>query len=843
MRGILRAYERKLKPEDFIDPVIFTVNKAIYEIIKENLERLLQKFDFEGATVYFYNKTKISGREEEFLVASNALNLKDRDLGSFLEKDLRLSLTEKSLAVRSFTENKFLISLSVEKDPYFQKEFLQKTMVEKKKLGRMVKELPSYELRNVVALPLFIAEKKIGLLQLVNSKTLEFLLRKVRMLFGNEKDEEKRRIALQKLDIGKMDLEVKGDSLSLSEEDIDFATRVLRDKVREFYEKKGLFKEIEEILNAIYLYNLFQDVAYRGLEIIERKDKYTKQHSEHVAEYNVLITSFLEDNGFERVREIYKGKFLTREVVVALASLFHDIGKIEDEISESILNKKGKLSDEEYKTMKRHTGYSRERIREVFDLNPVFREKFEKKFQNALEEAILFHHKRYDLKGYPENQDVKKLPFMAGLLYMGDFFDALTTPRVYKEAVSFHRVWHMIEEGKGTEFDPLFVNRSIRALLKKQFVTIKAKKIYKKIIELITTEIFFEEIRAEIDELLAGFFFYKGWERTGEGIENWKRLKRVLWFFIDDKKLRKIKENYENVSERKEFFGLIKRSLFVYFFIEDCLDYIKTLEGEKGELWKSMERVIFSERILRALERFYEKFEDYIHSYHGENHVLEVVIGTFLMDRAFEFERKYGSNDLELMIIFSIYHDIGYVNYREIGRYEKIKIPYYELDKHEERGVEYLREDADYIGLNKKELDFAEEVIIASKVFSKEKNLEIAQSLNRKNFEIYLVKIADVLSQSSWRDYFSQINFINLYRTLCGKQSGALDENDKNEIRKIVEQTPEFIENNILVFIPFLENYKEKTKYYKYIDKMISDLRKNYEKSKIREEREKLLSF
>lgn len=131
--------------------------------------------------------------------------------------------------------------------------------------------------------------------------------------------------------------------------------------------------------------------------------------------------------------------------VIASASL-HDMGKLQ--IPDAILNKPGKLTEEEFDTMKMHTVYGEVLIHRTLEgvLSPD-------EMQIAGNIALL-HHERWDGQGYPHGLAGEQIPIEARAMALADVFDALTHERCYKKAMSVEEAIRIIEEGRGTHFDP-----------------------------------------------------------------------------------------------------------------------------------------------------------------------------------------------------------------------------------------------------------------------------------------------------------------------------------------------------------------------------------------------------
>lgn len=145
---------------------------------------------------------------------------------------------------------------------------------------------------------------------------------------------------------------------------------------------------------------------------VDAKDKYTRGHSDRVAQYSILIGKKL---GFS-----YEDLETLR-----IGGLFHDIGKIG--IPDNILLKTSKLTDSEYNEIKKHPSigaYILENSKVFKDIIPI----------------VLHHHERYDGKGYPDNLKGEDIPFMARIVSVSDSFDAMTSKRSYRDSLSINIV-------------------------------------------------------------------------------------------------------------------------------------------------------------------------------------------------------------------------------------------------------------------------------------------------------------------------------------------------------------------------------------------------------------------
>lgn len=174
------------------------------------------------------------------------------------------------------------------------------------------------------------------------------------------------------------------------------------------------------------------------ISIINAKDRYTYGHVERVVIYCRAIAEELNLSKSDRDTLIY-------------GAYMHDIGKIN--IDEDILSKKMKLSDDEWMQLKKHPESGVEIIKPVKALRNVI-------------PLILYHHERYDGKGYPSNLKGEEIPYLARILTIADSFDAMTTNRPYNVRKSFKEGVEELRRCSGTQFDKEIVEVFIKALSK-----------------------------------------------------------------------------------------------------------------------------------------------------------------------------------------------------------------------------------------------------------------------------------------------------------------------------------------------------------------------------------------
>lgn len=183
-----------------------------------------------------------------------------------------------------------------------------------------------------------------------------------------------------------------------------------------------------------------QDYFYRVVQslvrILEAKDKYTRGHSDRVAEFSEKIALKM---GFSKS----KSELLRR------AAELHDIGKLG--IPEEILNKKGKLTEEEWKIIKEHPAIGEEAVRPAF-------------LDEDMLSIVRSHHERYDGKGYPDKSKGDKINMFAQIISVADSYDAMTSTRAYREALSKEKAVEELKNNCGTQFNTQVVKAFLRVL-------------------------------------------------------------------------------------------------------------------------------------------------------------------------------------------------------------------------------------------------------------------------------------------------------------------------------------------------------------------------------------------
>ena len=232
-------------------------------------------------------------------------------------------------------------------------------------------------------------------------------------------------------------------------------------KEGELYEQPGFIAYMLLILSLILIWftwlivqrqlnqqqiklNMANETVMAIANAVDAKDVRTHQHSMRVAEYAVLIAKEMD---------IFKWWQKNRELSnLKKAAQMHDIGKIA--IPDSVLNKVGRLTDDEYAKMRSHVTRGAEILKDFTLVEHV-------------EEGTRYHHERYDGKGYPDGLKGEEIPLFARIISVADTFDAMTSNRVYRNHMDTDYVMNEMKRGRGTQFDPDALDAFLRLVDKK----------------------------------------------------------------------------------------------------------------------------------------------------------------------------------------------------------------------------------------------------------------------------------------------------------------------------------------------------------------------------------------
>jgi putative nucleotidyltransferase with HDIG domain len=186
---------------------------------------------------------------------------------------------------------------------------------------------------------------------------------------------------------------------------------------------------------------IFQkEMIFSLIKVLEIHDAYTKGHSQGVAREAKALAQYMS-LPTEAVNEVY------------WAGLVHDVGKIL--ISEKIINKKTQLTSFEYETIKKHPVYGYEALKNS-------------ELTKDMADIVLYHHERYDGKGYPEGIRGQSIPYQSRIISIVDSYDAMISDRVYKPKKTISEALFEIEKNLSTQFDPE---------IGRQFIEMKKKEV------------------------------------------------------------------------------------------------------------------------------------------------------------------------------------------------------------------------------------------------------------------------------------------------------------------------------------------------------------------------------
>lgn len=178
-------------------------------------------------------------------------------------------------------------------------------------------------------------------------------------------------------------------------------------------------------------------------DLIAEKDPYTGMHNVGVSKFFEIILKEMLMSG------INYGIDSSDFELIILSSRLHDMGKIG--VPDSVLQKQGKFTDEEFVKMKMHTVMAANAIQKYSYLLPNSR------FLTYTYQMARYHHERFDGQGYPDRLAGQNIPVLARILAVADVYEALTADRSYKKAMSHEQAYNIITQGAGVQFDPQVV--------------------------------------------------------------------------------------------------------------------------------------------------------------------------------------------------------------------------------------------------------------------------------------------------------------------------------------------------------------------------------------------------
>ena len=217
--------------------------------------------------------------------------------------------------------------------------------------------------------------------------------------------------------------------------------------VFDLYRYGGVILVLFPIVLARYTFSLYIQSKSQYVQTVdslmlamEARDKYTEGHSQRVAEISASVAKELKYNDW-KIEQLN------------MAALLHDVGKIG--IDDQILNKPGKLTNEEFNTIKTHPEIGYNILKDI------------KNLENILP-IVRHHHERYDGKGYPDAKRAEELSLDVFIIQLADSIDAMATDRPYRKALSYDVIVEEVKKHSGSQFHPKVVEAYFKVLEKQK---------------------------------------------------------------------------------------------------------------------------------------------------------------------------------------------------------------------------------------------------------------------------------------------------------------------------------------------------------------------------------------
>lgn len=231
------------------------------------------------------------------------------------------------------------------------------------------------------------------------------------------------------------DVAVLGIAIDITEIKAD------RERMKQNYEQLKQ-RSLEIDLLNIELEEFQHEIVHIMLRMLEIHDTYTKGHSENVANLSQRIAQELGLSG-DQVREAY------------WAGILHDIGKTV--VPKQILSKNGKLSDDEFTLIKNHSSWGHTVLKKSKQLRKI-------------SDYVLYHHERWDGKGYPQGLKSQEIPLISQILAIADCWDAMTSKRSYRDPLPEQKALTEIIENSGKQFNPEIVAVFLKMMKKEGMI-------------------------------------------------------------------------------------------------------------------------------------------------------------------------------------------------------------------------------------------------------------------------------------------------------------------------------------------------------------------------------------
>ncbi len=247
---------------------------------------------------------------------------------------------------------------------------------------------------------------------------------------------------------------------------VDFITKpfsktVLLNRIKTHLNLDGLIRERTRQLEerTRQLFSLHNNIVFTLADLVESRDENTGGHVERTTAYLKIVTDAL------LLSETYIDEMRSWDIEAFVSSArLHDVGKIL--VPDAILNKPGRLTEEEFRVMKLHPAEGEKIIAQMISRTGA------SEFLRSAKRTAAFHHEKWDGSGYPYGLKGTDIPLQGRIMAIVDVYDALTSERPYKKAFSSEEAYRIITEDAGRHFDPQIAN--VFAAVKTQIEAVQA---------------------------------------------------------------------------------------------------------------------------------------------------------------------------------------------------------------------------------------------------------------------------------------------------------------------------------------------------------------------------------
>lgn len=199
-----------------------------------------------------------------------------------------------------------------------------------------------------------------------------------------------------------------------------------------------------QINDTARIKELNRDMVLGFANLVENRDESTGGHVKRTSRYVEMLASELKKRGL--YKDIVNATFINN---LSSAAPMHDIGKMS--IPDYILQKPGKLTDEEFTIMKTHAENGGKIIKQTFSHIG------DDDYRQMVYEVARYHHEKWNGRGYPEGRSKQEIPLAARIMAVADVFDAISQKRCYRDAIPLDECFGIIEKGSGIDFEPQLV--------------------------------------------------------------------------------------------------------------------------------------------------------------------------------------------------------------------------------------------------------------------------------------------------------------------------------------------------------------------------------------------------